>query len=119
MAYKNFSEISDTEVLNTSETVVSSTASFSPLEWLVIALAKRDPLSSIGKPGRIASALGTLFGARPNPGLADPKLEALRRFVVLARNLRHRLPDREVAQFLTAGFSHAQGRFLRNTALSR
>jgi hypothetical protein len=114
MAYKNFSE-----VLDGGEAVIATAVNFSPLEWLVIALAKRDPLSSINKPGRIATALGALFGVHPNPGLADPRLEALRRFVVLARNLRHRLPDREVAQFLSAGFSHAQGKLIRSTALSR
>jgi len=108
MAYRKFSEPLDVETPDRLDP-----DGFSALEWSVIALAGRDPLSSLDIPGRIASALATLFGQRGNLGLADPRLEALRRFVVLARHARAALPDDEMARFLAAGFSRAQaGRLL-------
>ena len=56
------------------------------LERQVIALAEREPLSSLSTGRRpIARAL---FGIEPARALADPRLEALRRFVVLSRHGR-------------------------------
>ncbi len=115
MAYRNFSETLDID----ATTNTSITASLTSLEWLIVALAQRDPLSSIEKPGRIAMMLGALFGDRPNPQLADPRLEALRRFAVLVRNLRDRLPGEETARFLAAGFSSAQARLVRHAVAAR
>lgn len=115
MAYRNFSEVLDQ---GTSLDVAASEG-LTSLEWLVVALAQRDRLSSLETPGRIATMLGTLFGSRPNPRLADARLEALRRFVVLVRNLRDRLPQGETARLLAAGFSRAQARLVRQSALSR
>uniref|UniRef100_UPI00300F64A7 hypothetical protein n=1 Tax=Pseudomonas granadensis TaxID=1421430 RepID=UPI00300F64A7 len=58
---------------------------FSALEWQVVAIAQHDRLSSLEKPGRLAVALGVIFGGEvSNPKLADQKLEALRRVSVLA-----------------------------------
>lgn len=88
-------------------------ARFSPLEWSVIALARRDSLSSLETPSRLAIALGALFGGRRNPQLADPRLEALRRFAVMLRHLRDRLPDRELVRFLAAGFTRGHATLLR------
>jgi hypothetical protein len=39
----------------------------SALEWSVVALARRDRISSLGEPSRIATAMGRLFGTRSNP----------------------------------------------------
>jgi hypothetical protein len=111
MAYRNFSETNLIAV-----TADADRTGFSALEWSVVALARRDSIASLEKPGRIAVALGALFGDRRNPRLADPRLEALRRFVVLARHLRDRLPDREIGRFLSAGFTRAQARLLRPAA---
>lgn len=79
-------------------------AEFSALEWLVIGLAQRDRVSSLHAPGLLRRVAGLLIGAPRNLKLADPRLEALRRFAVLAWRRGERLPEREVAAFAAAGF---------------
>jgi len=85
-----------------------SPATLSALEWSVVALARKDRLSSLSEPSRMASALGVLFGDRPNPRLADPKLEALRRLSVHAWHHGYGLPSNEYDAFLDAGFTSGQ-----------
>ena len=80
----------------------------SALEWSVVALARRDRISSLGEPSRIATAMGRLFGTRNNPALADPRLEALRRLAVLAWHRGYVLPKSELKRFLAAGFTTDQ-----------
>jgi hypothetical protein len=80
----------------------------SALEWSVVALARRDRISSLGEPSRIATAMGRLFGTRSNPALADPRLEALRRLAVLAWHRGYVLPKSEMKRFLAAGFTTDQ-----------
>ncbi|HEX8443603.1 MAG TPA: hypothetical protein VF631_08150 [Allosphingosinicella sp.] len=80
----------------------------SALEWSVVALARRDRISSLGQPSRIATAMGRLFGTHSNPQLADPRLEALRRLAVLAWHRGYVLPKSEMKRFLTAGFTTEQ-----------
>ena len=84
------------------------TARLSALEWSVVALAERDRLSTLRTPGRVAIALGRLFGDTPNPRLADPKLEALRRVAVLSWHHGYTIPSAEVRAFLASGFSNEQ-----------
>lgn len=108
MAYRNFSEIAVAPTLREDVPAALEEAGFAPLEWIVVALAQRDPLTSLKTPGRMAIALRVLFGGRSNSQLADPRLEALRRFVIVARHLGDRLPPAEVTRFLEAGFSRAQ-----------
>lgn len=79
--------------------------SLSALEWSVVALARRDRVSSLGEPGRIATAMGRLFGTSENPRLADPRLEALRRLAVLAWHHGYVVPKSELKNFLSAGFT--------------
>jgi len=93
--------------------------SFSALEWLVIALAERDSLSSLRQPGRLASALGRLFGSSETPRLADPRLEALRRLAVTAWHRGFDVPQSELAAFHAAGFSIAQAETLLQSLLGR
>jgi len=81
---------------------------FSPLEWKVIALARRDRLSSLAEPGPISRALGGLFGLGSNSRLADPKLEAVRRIAVHAWHKGYTLPISEIAAFKAEGFTSAQ-----------
>jgi hypothetical protein len=81
---------------------------FSPLEWTTIALAQRDSLSSLGEPGRVSRALGSLFGIGTQSKLADPRLEALRRFAVHAWHWGYTLPVSEMKAFRQAGFSGDQ-----------
>jgi len=78
---------------------------FSPLEWTVIALARRDQISSLSEPGPIARALGSLFGLGRQSSLADPQLEALRRLAVHAWHKGYKLPVSEIKRFFAAGFS--------------
>lgn len=80
----------------------------SALEWSVVALARRDRISSLAQPGRIATAMGRIFGTQSNPHLADPRLEALRRLAVLAWHHGYVLPKSELNRFLGAGFTLAQ-----------
>lgn len=81
---------------------------FSPLEWSVVAMSERDLTSSLARPGRIAVALGGIFGHRHNPALADTRLEALRRVAVMNWRKGQAVPASEVQGFLDAGFSADQ-----------
>lgn len=81
---------------------------FTALEWSVIALAKRDSMRSLDRPGRMSRALGGLFGAGTSSRLADPRLEALRRIAVHAWHRGFALPIAEIERFLSAGFGEAQ-----------
>ncbi len=83
-------------------------ADFSPLEWTTILLSRRDGLSSLGKPGRIARFLGRIFGIDPKSRLADVKLEALRRFAVFSWHHGYNVPKSEFGAFKEAGYSVAQ-----------
>lgn len=103
MAYRNFTDIADAEAQG-----------FTELEWSVVAIARRDPLSSIGTPGRFASKIDAFLGKRRTPPLADPRLEALRRFVVADQHMGKYLPDSEIARFVSAGFSQAHVQLLRS-----
>lgn len=80
----------------------------SALEWTVVALAQRDRMSSLAEPGRLAMALGSVFGLRRSPRLADSKLEALRRMAVLSWHRGFSVPVDELKAFFKAGFSTAQ-----------
>ena len=88
--------------------VEDEAATFTALEWSVIALAQRDPLSSLGAPSRVSRAIGGLFGLGTTSRLADPRLEALRRLAVLAWRRGFALPVAELNRFMAQGFSEAQ-----------
>src|ERR1044072_6336661 len=75
----------------------TATGSLSALEWSVVAIAEHDRLSSLDEPGRISRAMGRLFGTQTNGRLADPRLEALRRFAVIAWRHGDLLPGSELA----------------------
>jgi hypothetical protein len=81
---------------------------FSPLEWTVITLARRDRLASLRAPSPLGRAFGSLFGLGRQSALADPRLEALRRIAVHAWHRGYTLPVSEIKRFLAAGFSAAQ-----------
>lgn len=85
--------------------VTQSESGFSAIEWSVIAFARREPLSSLREPSRVARALGSLFGFTRNLRLTDERLEALRRMAVLAWHSGYRLPTSELRAFQTAGFT--------------
>ncbi|MBB4154356.1 hypothetical protein GGQ80_002269 [Sphingomonas jinjuensis] len=79
----------------------------SPLEWSVVAVARRDRMSSLRRPGRLSTALRAVF-VQPNPMLADERLEALRRVAVLTWHHGYAIPPAEVRRFIAAGFTTAQ-----------
>jgi hypothetical protein len=91
---------------------VAAPASFSPIEWSVIALARHDRISSLSEPSRMSRALGSLFGLGTTSRLAEPRLETLRRLAVHAWKRGYALPASEVALFLKAGFSMGQAETL-------
>lgn len=105
MAYIDFSELQPESRTREAAPAPEPVSAFSALEWSVIALAQRDRLASLRRPGRIATALGSLFGAWQNPRLADSRLEALRRIAVLAWHKSYAVPVSELRAFLAAGFS--------------
>lgn len=79
----------------------------SGLEWSVVAIARGDGRASLRRPGRLATAMGAVFG-RPNPRLADERLEALRRLAVLAWRDGDAVAPREKGRFFAAGFTPGQ-----------
>ena len=79
---------------------------FSALDWSVVALARRDSLASLGEPGPMSRALGGLFGFGRASKLADPRLEAIRRFAVHAWHRGYTLPVSEIKAFLASGFGN-------------
>jgi hypothetical protein len=109
MAYLDLDNMFAAPVTSRSQDAAGTkAASFSALEWSVIALAQRDTLGSLNTPGRLSRALGGLFGRGTASRLADPKLEALRRAAVHARHRGFALPSSEIANFHAVGFSEAQ-----------
>ena len=106
MAYLNFSELQGSPIATPADVV--KTTGLSALEWSVVAIAQHDRLSSLRQPGRIATALGTVFGDRPNPQLADPRLEALRRVAVHAWHRGYAVPRAEIRAFHAVGYTTEQ-----------
>lgn len=86
----------------------SSDARLSALEWQVVALARRDRLSSLREPSRLTRAFATIFGETRNPRLADPSLEALRRMAVLSWHHGYSVTSSEVRAFTAAGYTPDQ-----------
>jgi hypothetical protein len=78
-----------------------------PLEWSVVALARRDTLSSLRAPGLLSTTMRTIF-RHNNPRLADERLEALRRMAVLAWHHSFQVPSSELRAFFDAGFTVGQ-----------
>ena len=91
-----------------SNPVADTKPALSALEWSVVALAQKDSMASLKRPGKMAVAMGKLFRPRTNPELADPKLEALRRIAVLAWHRGYAIASHEIHAFMSAGFSLAQ-----------
>jgi hypothetical protein len=117
MAYRNFSSeasLAPAIVSAPRHDHANVPARFGALEWSVVALAERDHPSSLGSPGRLAVALGAVFGVRRrSPALADPRLEALRRMAVLSWHRGDTVASAETEAFLAAGFTLAQHTLLR------
>jgi hypothetical protein len=85
---------------------VRAGAPLSPIEAQVVELALADGPSTLAT-ARWRRALAALFGLRPARPLASPRLEALRRFVVLTRHARGGAA-KETAKLLGLGFTIEQ-----------
>jgi hypothetical protein len=83
-------------------------APLSSLERHAVDVALCDTLASLGEDGRVARAARLLFGGRRSAKLADPGLEALRRFAVLVRHAPSALDRGEIECMHVAGFSNRQ-----------
>jgi hypothetical protein len=91
---------------------------FTPLEEQVIELAQTDGPASLEAPGLVERLLKTIFGLRSaTRALADPRLEALRRAVVVTRH-RHHLPDAQAAALREAGYAPTQIRMIEARAVA-
>ena len=85
---------------------IEPSAALSPIEARVVELALADAPSSL-KTARWRRSIATLLGLRPARPLASPRLEALRRFVVLTRHAGQATAD-EAARLLGFGFTREQ-----------
>ena len=107
MAYLNFSEVQGGAAATVAKPAPKS--GLSALEWSVVAIAQKDRLSSLNKPGRMAMALGVIFGGSTgDPTLADSQLEALRRVAVLAWHHGYAVSRHEISAFHAAGYTAEQ-----------
>ncbi len=81
------------------------------IELAVITLARQDPLSSV-KPSWHSTLF--LFNPRSHLPLANPRLEALRRYAVLFRLQRRGMADAERERIRSAGYNPQQIRMIEN-----
>jgi hypothetical protein len=85
---------------------------FSQSEYQVIQIARRDSVWSIRPRSWLVRLVGRLFGIHPQNRLAEPRLEAVRRFAVAARAGGAMPDDGEYRLFETAGFGAAHADFI-------
>lgn len=81
---------------------------FDPLEWQIVTLARQDGLGSLREPGRLERMRTLIFGHRPDPRLASPRLEALRRLAVEAWHKGYTVSLSALRDFRKAGFTTTQ-----------
>lgn len=117
MAYLDFAAAGGATELSMLRVPTAPVEEFSSLEWTVIELARREPLASLREPTRFAMGLARFLGRAIARPLADPRLEALRRFAVHAWRHGFVLPSSELTRFMTAGFSAEQAEALIGHAI--
>lgn len=108
MAYLQRIETETARPLGDPAGAFSADSGFSRLEWSVIRLARKDPLSTLRAPGRLRRFWNWWMARENSPELVNTHLEALRRMAVLTWRFGFSVPAEEVARFLSAGFSPAQ-----------
>lgn len=82
-------------------------AVLSPIELRTLQLSQADGRASLRGPTRIERLGALLFGSRRVAGLANPRLEALRRFAILYRLEGAAIDAAELARAEAAGLSAA------------
>lgn len=109
MAYMTFNEtpplVTAMPAMRMIEDVPAIEAGFSALEWSVIALAEHDTAASLSQLSRTAIALHSIFAGAVNPGLADPRLESLRRIAAFTWHPCESTDCDEADAFVAAGFT--------------
>lgn len=80
-------------------------------EWAVIDFARKDGLWSLAPDGFFARLVRILFGITPPRPLANERLEALRRFAVVAWR-RGAVGAGQMRELVAAGFSAADARLV-------
>jgi hypothetical protein len=78
------------------------------IERDVLLASRHDRPSSLERTSLLGRWIARLFGFETSNRLADPRLEALRRFAVLLRRRGDRLPRCEEARIAAAGFTPTQ-----------
>lgn len=91
----------------------ASITGFGPYEALAFWLGMRDGPETL-RTGLIASWLEDLFAIRPNPPLADPRLEGIRRVTVALRHGLDRQAETEISRALAEGVTDRQIAALRS-----
>ncbi len=111
MAYLEFAEGVSGAVIDRPYAPARTTAhpvDLTPLEWSVVAIAQRDKLSSVERPGLVSRFLHWALGGSVATALSDARLEALRRIAVLSWYRGFSVAPAEVRTFLAAGFTPEQ-----------
>lgn len=116
MAYRAFDDWSRAAISYLPRPARVEAPAFTSLEMQAIALAKADGAWSIRPKDRFVRLVERIFGFRQANKLANPRLEALRRFAVVSRLSRGRPADAEIARFLNAGFTPRHATLLQRTA---
>lgn len=97
---------------------ISDSLPFDSLQLQVIALGRREAEFWLHLPRLLVRALGRLLDLADARPLANPQLEALRRFALWARLAGEAAPPTEIDRFLSAGFTPVHVRALTGRALS-
>ncbi|SFR81821.1 hypothetical protein [Sphingomonas jatrophae] len=88
---------------------VAEAVRFSPVELRAIGLGEQvDVARERRRGGWLGRTLGVLFGIEPARPLADPHLEALRRFASKARYHRDLMGREDVEALVAAGYTAGQ-----------
>lgn len=87
---------------------VPAGAPLTRVERDVLLASRHDRVSSLDSKSLPGRWIARIFGIESANRLADPRLEALRRFAVLLRRRGNRLAPAEQTRFVAAGFGPAQ-----------
>jgi hypothetical protein len=108
MAYRTSAVLAD----SAAETrITGESAHLGRDEWSVVELARRDSIWSLNPDGLIQRLVRIAFGLTFGQPLANERLEALRRFAVVAWN-RTQVGADWVCQLMAAGFTLADARMV-------
>jgi hypothetical protein len=88
--------------------IMATATGFSPNEWQVVQLARRDGMGSLREPGLWSRIKTMIFGPQPHFRLASTRLEALRRLAVDSWHNGFAVRPSAITDFRNAGFSEGQ-----------